>query len=251
MVTSAPYELQLGEFSGPLDTLLELIESRKMDISRLSLATVTDDFLKYIKTLEETSPVLLADFIVVASQLILLKSKSLLPELPLTHEEEGSLEELEARLKAYREFKEAGKVISTLWKTGSYEASRPYFLSIARNLPRAEARSVFYPGNTLTMENLLQGLGRLAHSLEKIILEEEMIRDTVVTLEEKMHHILERLRQIEETTFSDLSALGDRSEIVVAFLAILHLAREQAITIEQSEHFSDIIIKPNSARNND
>ncbi|MEK7094411.1 MAG: segregation/condensation protein A [Patescibacteria group bacterium] len=78
-----------------------------------------------------------------------------------------------------------------------------------------------------------------------------MIRDTVVTLEEKMHHILERLRQIEETTFSDLSALGDRSEIVVAFLAILHLAREQAITIEQSEHFSDIIIKPNSARNND
>ena len=251
MTSSAPYELKLGEFSGPLDKLLELIEDRKMDISRLSMAKVTDDFLKYVQGLEQISPALLADFIIVASQLILLKSKSLLPELPLTREEEGNLEELEARLKAYREFKQAGTMVMALWKTGSHEASRPYFLSISRSLPQAQAQPLFYPGTTLSLENLHAGLGRLAHTLHKIVLEEETMRDTVVTLEEKMHHILERLHRIEETTFAKLSSLGDRSEMVVSFLAILHLAREQTIILEQSEHFSDIIIRHNPTRNND
>ncbi len=246
MTPLSPYELRLGEFSGPLDKLLQLIESEKLDVSRLSLAKVTDDFLRHIEKLEHTPPALLADFIVVGSQLILLKSKSLLPELPLTSEEEGSLDQLEERLKAYREFKEASKLVQKLWQKDAYEASRPYFLSIAKNLPREAEQKLFYPGQTLSLENLLTGLGRLAQSLEKIILEEETMREAVVTLEEQMHTILGRLRQIENTTFSELSATADRSEIVVSFLAILHLAREQAITLEQSEHFSDIIITRNS-----
>jgi segregation and condensation protein A len=245
MTTTAAYELRLDEFSGPLDKLLELIEDRKLDVSRLSLAKVTDDFLRHVENLKHAPPALLADFIVVASQLILLKSKALLPELLLNSDEEGSLEELEERLKAYREFKEAQKLILSLWRAGSHEASRPYFLSISRSLPMIETKTPFYPGKTLSLQKLHTGLAALAHSLEKTVLEEETIKDAVITMEEKMRHILERLRQIEETKFSDLSSSASREEIIVSFLAILHMAREQIITIEQSEHFSDIIIKSN------
>ncbi|MEK7188119.1 MAG: segregation/condensation protein A [Patescibacteria group bacterium] len=241
------YELRLGEFSGPLDKLLELIESEKMDVSRLSMAKVTDDFLKHVETLGEAPPALLADFIVIASQLILLKSKSLLPDLPMTMEDEENLVELEERLKAYREFKEAGRLVAQLWRSEEKESSRPYFLSISRNLPQDVSHNTFYPGETLALENLIPHMERLTQSLQKIILEEEVMRSVIVTLEEKMQHILERLHRIEETTFSKLSKSGDRSDVIVAFLAILHLAREQTIIIEQAEHFSDIIIKPNES----
>lgn len=246
MASLSSYELRLEEFSGPLDTLLDLIEAQKLDISRFSLAQVTDDFLRYVEKLEDVPPALLADFIIIGSQLILLKSKSLLPDLSLTPEEEGNLEELEERLKAYREFKETGKLVSKLWREAEREASRPYFLSISRNLPKDDDRPLFYPGNTLTREGLLQSISRLSQFLAKTVIEEETLRETVVTLEEKMRHILGNLRHIEKMNFSDLSSSHTRAEMIVAFLAILHLAREQAVFIEQSDHFSDIIIMHNS-----
>jgi len=89
------YEVKLEQFTGPLNKLLELIEARKLEITALNLAEVTEDFINYIRSLEKgADPEILADFIVVASRLILIKSKTLLPSLELTEEEEGEIKDL-------------------------------------------------------------------------------------------------------------------------------------------------------------
>ena len=85
------YELKTEQFSGPIEKLWELIEEKKLEITELNLAEVTADFLNYLKTIEKVEPKLLADFVVIASRLLLIKSKALLPNLELTVEEEKLL----------------------------------------------------------------------------------------------------------------------------------------------------------------
>ena len=99
------YELKLETYQGPLDKLLELVEGKKLEITKISLADVTADFLNFLKKLESegANHSLIADFLVVASKLILIKSKVLLPALTLSEEEESDIHDLEARLKIYAE----------------------------------------------------------------------------------------------------------------------------------------------------
>src|SRR5690349_179158 len=119
------YELKTEKFSGPLEKLLELIEAREMDVSEVSMAEVTDDFLKYLEAFKkdgangaalEFDLRVLADFISIASKLIFLKSKYLLPGLALTEDEEADIKDLEHRLKMYQELKPALKHIAKLWR---------------------------------------------------------------------------------------------------------------------------------------
>ena len=99
------FKVRVGEFEGPLELVLDLIEKRKMHISDVSLSQVADEFIEYIKSFEEFPIADSADFILVASTLLLIKSKSLLPNLQLTEEEQGSIEDLENRLASYKNIK--------------------------------------------------------------------------------------------------------------------------------------------------
>lgn len=229
------YEVKLTKFQGPLEKLLGLIEERKLQINEISLATVTADFLKY---LEESRPDygVLADFISIASKLILVKSKSLLPGIELTEEEEGDIKDLAHRLELYKEFKVARGHFELLWSSKETSRARAYMGSL-------ESLRVFYPGSRVTKENLLDSANRIFESLEKISKETETIKEKIVTLEEKIKEVVGRVRDLGETSLNKLSETKDKSEIVVIFLAILHLAREQLIQLEQNGHFSDIMIK--------
>ncbi|MDE2172553.1 MAG: segregation/condensation protein A, partial [Patescibacteria group bacterium] len=102
------FTVKTQTFEGPLDLLLDLIEKRKFFISDISLAKVTDDFITHIKQFENMPMGESAHFILVASTLLLIKSKSLLPELALSVEEQGDIRDLETRLKIYKRIKEAG-----------------------------------------------------------------------------------------------------------------------------------------------
>src|SRR3989344_2954737 len=102
----AAFEVKLERFAGPLDLLLSLIEKRKLLINDFSLAKITDDYLAYIEKLEQFPLRDTANFILIASTLVLLKSRSLLPALQLTDEEEEDIQSLEARLKAYKRIRE-------------------------------------------------------------------------------------------------------------------------------------------------
>lgn len=238
------YELKLEKFTGPLEKLLELIEERKLEISEVSMAQVTDDFLKYLKTLtdEHMDLRMIADFIVTASRLVLIKSKYLLPDLTLTGEEEVEIKDLERRLKLYQELRPAMKVLAKLWSANGQEFSRPYFL--ARGFaPDAGSSGIFYPGTELDITNIAGALQNVFESLQAFTMETETIREKIVSLEEKMAEIIKRFEAEVETNFTNLSSTKSRGEIIVIFLAILHLAREQLVRLEQSERFSDIIIR--------
>lgn len=255
------YELKLEQFSGPLDKLLELIEERKLGITEISLAQVTGDFLAYLETLkkaekEAASPEeaafslgVLSDFIVVASRLILIKSKSLLPEVSLTDEEEAEIKDLERRLSIYRDLKPAMKILARLWNEGNREFSRPYLLvrqfAGASGAGERSGSGIFYPGENLDAKGLADSLGRILDAFKRFELETQTIKEKIVTIEEKIQEIVGRLTAIAEITFKDFSEKKSRSEIIVIFLAMLHLAREQLIFLEQKAHFSDIIIRKN------
>lgn len=231
-----------------MDKLLELIEERKLDINELSLAAVTDDFLKHLNTLRremlaggknrppEEDMRLLADFIVVASRLILAKSKSLLPELSLTSEEEKDIKDLEARLAMYQKLKGAMRHVHAEWRSERFSVSRPYFMHLQ------SGASVFYPGGGLNQALVLTAISSVYESLQKFVLETKTIGETIISLEETMQGIIRRMEAATETTLQNLAG-GSKSELVAAFLAVLHLAREQLVFLEQQSAFSDIIVR--------
>jgi segregation and condensation protein A len=255
-----PFELKLDKFSGPLEKLLELMEERKLAINEVSLAQVTDDFLKYLASLQSRINAeigsgvveqqgtgsdylrIIADFIVVASRLILIKSKYLLPDLALTGEEEADIKDLEYRLRLYQELKPAMKVLQGLWQKKNTEFSRPYFLARGFS-PDAAQTGIFYPGNELSIEMLTGALQNVFESIQTYQLETKTIREKIVTIEEKMQEIITRLGFEKETNFARLSGSKSRTEIILIFLAVLHLAREQLIFLEQAGQFSEITIK--------
>jgi segregation and condensation protein A len=256
------YELKTATYSGPLEKLLELIEERKLPIEEVSLAAVTDDFLKYLETLKfgegegnrRADLRVLADFIVVASRLIFIKSKSLLPDLTLSGEEEADIKDLEVRLKLYRALRPAMKLLAASWKSGEGSLSRPYFMNLAHwvipHPPQGgayalETESVrfFYPGRNTDTAGMAASMSKLFEVLHAYTQETEVIQVKIMTLEEKIKEVVHRVREIAETSFAKLSAAQSRPEMIVTFLAILHLAREQLIFLEQANPLSDIIIR--------
>ncbi len=244
------YELKLEQFSGPIGKLLELIEEKKMAINEISMAAVTEDFLKYIKSLEKIEVSALADFIVVASRLVLIKSKSLLPSLEISEEEEEGIKDLEYRLQIYRELKPLAKNLLGLWKAENWQLSRPYLLelSLGANLGGAASVGIFYPGDKLNLQAIAGALGRIIQSFDTLKLEEKVIREKVVSLEEKIQEIVARLQSMSEDSLKNLSKTKGRSEVIIIFLALLHLAREGLIRLEQEDFFSDIIVKKQKDR---
>jgi segregation and condensation protein A len=250
MIKRMEYEITLEQFSGPLEKLLALIEAEKLGIDEVSMAKVTDGFLKYLEKFkqggegEERFRVdlrVLADFISVASKLIFLKSKQLLPGLALTGDEEADIKELEERLKIYKEMKPMFKHLQNLWRTSHKSYSRPYFLG--RGLGLAAGQSIFYPGNNVDADGLYGSLLRIFDTVKAYAFETETIKEKIITLEEKITEVLSRIQKEGNLQFKTLSSEKSRAEAIIVFLAILHLAREQLILLEQMENFSDIMVK--------
>ena len=260
------YELQVGEFKGPLDKLLELIEDEKLGINQVSLAKVTDGFLRYLEDLKSAIGVadasaaaaaaeeggeeaaeafradlrLLADFVAVASRLIFLKSKYLLPGLELTEEEEADIKDLETRLRIYQELKPAIRILNKLWHESHRSYSRPYLAGKSAFLAE---HSIFYPGGNLDLESLQGALSRIFETIKTYELETETIKEKIVTLEEKISEVLGRVQKEGDMRFRNLSGEKSKGEMIVVFLALLHLAREQLVLLEQMDAFSDIMVK--------
>lgn len=232
-IMEARYELKLEQFAGPLEKLLELIEEKKLDITEISLAQVTADFLAYTKTLKEVERGVLADFLVVAARLLLIKSKALLPSLELTAEEQEDIKDLEERLKLYKEFKAGAKELEKLWARQKPMFSRPLFM----NRP-----IVFYPPPGLTKEKIAKAATELLKTLKDALPEAQSVKRAIITLEEKIAELGARITEGMRESFKNIAQNRSREEIIVLFLALLHLAKERLLTIEQPEHFSDIMI---------
>jgi segregation and condensation protein A len=252
-----PYELQTEKFSGPLEKLLELIEAQKMDVSEVSMAHVTEDFLRYIEKIKALPRKendagggiasafredlrMVADFITVASKLIFLKSKYLLPGFALTEEEEADIKDLEDRLKIYRELKPALRVIAKLWCESHRSYSRQYLAGRGGGLA---AKTLFYPGRNVTTASLAGSLDRILESIKTYELETQTIKEKIVTLEEKIAEVTARIEQEGNIEISSRHGNVPRADIILLFLAVLHLARDEKVFLKQNGNFSDIMVE--------
>lgn len=235
---SSMYQVKTGQFSGPLEKLLELIEAKQLEITQINLADVTADFLKYLESFSGAAgPDVLADFLVVAGKLILIKSKVLLPSLELTDEEKSDIQNLELQLKLYQQFKRAAENIKKLWNNNQQSYSREFFAGFG------EAR-VFYPPQDLTVDDLTRAIRRLVSSIRALLPEATAtVKRLVVTLESKIKELTARMTQAAEMSFKKAVSGKVKIEIIVSFLALLHLLRERIIKVEQDEIFGDIILR--------
>ena len=235
------YEVSLSKFTGPLDLLLSLIEEKKMAIGEISLVQVTDQFLEYLKKIESNVSNdyqrILADFLVVASRLILIKSRSLLPNLVLSVEEEDDIKDLETRLEAYQEIKMLAKML------GKWTKDRPSYFSreLYFNLP-----IIFYPPKSITADDIGRIYKLFLKTLPQIEKLEEQGLVKIVTLEEKIEELMGRVSTAAEASFNEISGSTSKKEkidIVLAFIAILMLFRKRVLEISQDKLFGDIIVK--------
>jgi segregation and condensation protein A len=229
------YSIKLEQFEGPLDLLLSLIETEKLDVTFLSLAKITDQYLEYIESKENISLESLADFLTVAAKLILIKSKSLLPILELSAEEEGEIKDLEKQLAEYKKFKEASQGLGNIFKKNRKSFSRDNFLGM---------KVFFCPPKDINSFDLKIIFSRILSEIpvmEK--LEEEIVRE-VITLEQKLSHLQNFIREKMETSFADIaSTAGDKIEVIISFLAMLELIKQRIINVEQGGTFQEIKLK--------
>jgi segregation and condensation protein A len=235
IVKASHYQSQEKIFEGPLDLLLELIEKEKLDITEVSLAQVADQFLKYLENSENVNPEFLADFLLVAGKLILIKSKAILPMLELEKEEEEDIEELKARLAEYKKFKEISLEIIKLEKRGKMFFSRKSYSGV---------KTVFCPPKKLAALDLTNIFENILNELPEIKnLAKETIKK-VISIKDKIEYLKKNLMERMEMTFHGAILNNkDKVEIVVTFLAMLELVRNNIVIVEQEEIFGEIRIK--------
>lgn len=227
-----PYAVKLEQFEGPLDLLLDLIESEKLDISQVSLALLSDRYITYIHEHPEISPEDMADFLVVASKLLFIKSKALLPFLsPL--DDDGP--DLATQLKMYKAYLDASQYVAELF-------GRRQYLYAHDALPHVDIGFVPPVHFTLThMQSLFTAVITRLQPLFKI---PKAIIEKTISLHEKISHIQEFIRRVTRTSFGALVAKSEnRSDIVISFLALLELIKQKHITVAQRDQFTDIIIE--------
>ncbi len=234
------YELTTKQFSGPLALLLEMIEARKMDITDVSLAEVTADFLDYTRMLQEKSTTSefvghVADFLVVASRLLLLKSKSLLPNIGLAEDDQVEINELKVRLELYKKFKSAEAHINELFSSPRRLFVRPFLFKQPIS---------FSPPDGVTVDILHSALRMAVKGARQFQEEETLEQEKAATIEEKMEEIIGVLIQ-RTISFLSLAKNQSRQDVIVLFLALLHLFHEQRISIKQDGVFADIAINKN------
>ncbi len=234
------FEIKNQQFNGPLDKLLSLVEEKRLAITAVNLAEVTVEFLAYLKTLEQKIPPAdLADFLVVAAKLVLIKSKVLVPDLTLTEEEEHEIADLETRLVIYREFAaregSASAHLGKQWQGRTIAFSRPLLASL-------RGARFFYPGTNLTGAGLAGAMAEFAMTVQELMPRTDSIKTTIISLEEKIRELLARCTQAARESFRNISGRRPRAEVIVMFLALLHLLKAKTLSVSQEENFGDIVI---------
>ncbi len=226
------FTIKTLSFEGPLDLLLDLIEKRKLFISDISLARVTDDFIAHVKTFDNMPIGESAHFILIASTLLLIKSKSLLPQLQLTEDEQGDIHDLETRLKIYKRVKEASLHVSQLFGKEiifSQSHARPVF-------------PVFTPDVEFTMEKALYSLKDLINRLPKKEKIPHTIVRKVVSLEEMIGTLTSRITSHLRISFKEFTKehKENKVNVIVSFLAMLELVKQGIVHVSQERNFDDI-----------
>ncbi len=232
------YTIKTGIFEGPLGLLLTLVEKKKLFINDLSLAEVTEDYLRYINTLGQMHPEEASSFLQVASTLLLIKSKSLLPNLDLTDEERGDIKNLEERLRLYELFNKLSINIKSNFGRKIIFAPQE----------RKQSVVVFLPDEQITRESMMAfARGALGAMPKKTAMPEVEVKK-VVSIEEMLTRLAERIKNTLKMSFREFAGHGrggkeEKVTMIVGFLAMLELVRQGIIDATQGHESEDIIIE--------
>jgi len=228
---STAFAIKTETFEGPMELLIELVEKRKLLINDISLAAVTDEYMQTVSVMQELSLPNTAQFISLAATLLLIKSKSLLPILDLTDEEESSIEDLADRLKKYQIYRDAGLVMQT--EFGRQNMYEPEYVP-----PR---EPFFSPDEFCTTTALGEAMYRVLTSLPKNEPKPIVKVKPVISLEDMISKLQNRIEKKISTSFSEIRAHEtEHKSVIVGFLAILELFKQGNIIITQSGKFEDI-----------
>jgi segregation and condensation protein A len=224
-------EIRLEKFTGPLDLLLSLVEEQKMEITEVSISHVTEQFFDFLDKLEERKPEDLADFLVVATRLVYLKSKTLLPYLMPEEDDGPSLAE---QLRLYKMFLEASVKINKMWNDDK--------LSYGRFEPPLRPVEFIPPQNS-GLENLTSSYLILLKRLKPVDPLPQIKINRAVSVKHQIENIFNLLKTAKKVSFSEIIKTSQsRTEVIVSFLALLELLKTEKIFITQNNSFEDIEI---------
>jgi len=227
------FEVSSEQFSGPLELLLELIEEEKLSISEVSLAKVAESYLKHIEEFEPPADEL-ADFLLVATRLLLLKSRHLLPEVVPEQEEETL--DLAAQLKLYKIFVDLSKNVEAAYQSPQESFAKPKAEEIA--IPH-----MLIPDD-LTVSALHEACLRVVKAFEPFMQLKEVAMERIVTVKERFQELKNLIAERAQISFREFIASGkSKGDVVTSFLALLELVKQRVVHVNQSESFEDIDIK--------
>lgn len=232
--SSESFEIKTGVFEGPLDLLIELIEKRKLLINDISIATVTDDYINFVSELEKQSLTNISEFLSLASTLLLIKSKSLLPVLNLSKEEEESIEDLQERLRIYQIFRDAGNLISQNFNKNNMYARR--FVQTTNPL--------FVTDSYTEKNSLVDAIKAVLTNLPKHIKKPRVKITKTISLQEMMSKLKQRVESQIKIKLQDLAGdEGQKNTLIIGFLAILEMVKQNKVTVTQQDKFEDIEVE--------
>lgn len=233
------FSIKTDSYEGPFEVLLDLIEARKLLVNDLALANITEDFIQHVRS-QATFPVEeTANFIQIAATLLLIKSKSLVPDLALTEEENADVEDLKRRLEAYEKVREA-----------AHELSRIFGKSVMYSSGERPMEPSFAPSQDLSVGALEAALARVL-AARTVVEELPTARvKPLITIEEMMDQLAKRVQSAMTLSFKEFAGNGKdgRIEVIVSFLALLELVKQGAVAAEQYDTYGDIRISHTASK---
>lgn len=235
------YQVQISMYEGPMDLLLHLIEREELDITKVALAQVTDQYLAYLAILKQIEAESLTDFLVVAAKLLFIKSQALLPKPPpslVDEEEEDVGNQLAHQLRVYKQFKTVAETLRQRETDG------------LRNYIRVALPPKLEPKLSLgdvTLDDLVAAVRQALEVRPPDPAVSEVVSPMTVTIGEQMALIRDELTHRRQISFRGLlRRAASRVEIIVTFLAVLELIKQYVVEVQQDSLFGDIIISPST-----
>ncbi len=228
------FSIKTQAFEGPLDLLLDLVEKRKFLINDISLASVTDEFMEKVARMQELSLPNTAQFIALAATLLLIKSKSLLPVLRLTEEEEEGIDDLELRLRRYQLYRDIARDLETIF--GKTIARERQFVQ--------NEDPLFVTDKWTTTDSLISVMSEVLQNLPKKEFKPKVQVRKVISLEEMIDRLHRRIEESMKLSFRELvKDAEERAHVIVGFLAVLESVKQGSILVAQLNRFDDIHIE--------
>lgn len=230
------YEITIDNFTGPMDLLLHLIKESKMSIFDIKLEIIIDEYLDYIKKMSEMNLDVASSYLVMASELLEIKSRMLLPKTEEEEEEDDPKERLVNRLILYQQYKDQIETFKEL-----EEERNNYYTKVPSSLSQYQENDKKIQIENVSLDDLVLAFQKF---LERIEMEKPVntkVTKKEISVEDRIVSIKKRFKMEKRIDFFDLFEIKTKEYVVVTFLAILEMAKNHQLRLLQDENFENII----------